>query len=88
MNLRGAEGIYAHSPDDKASASLQAYIDKIQPELLTEAVGAGTAASIMDAFRGAVNRAGAAEHDRRVLKIAPPPRSRRLPLVGLCAPIA
>jgi hypothetical protein len=45
--------LYANTPDDKAQASLKAYVDNIQPEL-TEAVGAGTAAKILEAFRSAV----------------------------------
>ena len=45
--------LYAHSPDDIARASLEAYIDKVKPEL-SEAVGAGTAANILEAFASAV----------------------------------
>lgn len=45
--------LYANTPDDKAQASLKACIDKIQAEL-SEAVGAGTAAKILEAFASAV----------------------------------
>jgi hypothetical protein len=45
--------VYAGTPDEEAKAHLQTYIDKIQPEL-TEAVGAGTAVKILDAFASAV----------------------------------
>ena len=44
---------YAGTPDEEAKAHLQTYIDKIQPELM-EAVGAGTAAKILEAFASAV----------------------------------
>jgi hypothetical protein len=45
--------LYAHSPDDKARASLQSYVDKILPEL-TKAVGARMAARILEIFTAAV----------------------------------
>ncbi len=45
--------LYAHTPDDKASASLQGYIEKVRPAL-RQAVGAGTAEKMLEVFRGAV----------------------------------
>jgi hypothetical protein len=45
--------LYAHTPDDKASASLQGYVDKVRP-VLREAVGAGTAEEILETFASAV----------------------------------
>jgi hypothetical protein len=45
--------LYAGTPDEKAKAHLQTYVDKIQSEL-TEAVGAGTAAKLLEGFASAV----------------------------------
>jgi hypothetical protein len=45
--------LYAHSPDGRAIASLQAYVDIIRLQL-SEAVGAGTAEKMLEVFRGAV----------------------------------
>lgn len=45
--------LYAGTPDEKARAHLQTYIDEIQPEL-TQAIGAGTAAKLLEGFASAV----------------------------------
>jgi len=45
--------LYAATPDERAKAHLQTYVDKIRPEL-SEAVGAGTAAQILEGFTVAV----------------------------------
>ena len=45
--------LYASTPDDRAQASLQAYVAKIMPEL-TEAIGADLAAKTLEVFVGAV----------------------------------
>ena len=45
--------LYAGTPDDKASASLRSYIDKVRPSL-REAVGAGAAEDILETFASAV----------------------------------
>jgi hypothetical protein len=46
--------IYANSPDDRAQASLRAYLERIRPELVG-AVGTGPATQIiLDGFASAV----------------------------------
>jgi hypothetical protein len=45
--------LYANTPDDRAQESLDGYVDRISPELI-EAVGAGNAAKMLEAFRSAV----------------------------------
>jgi hypothetical protein len=45
--------LYAGTPDENAKAHLETYVDKIQPEL-AEAVGAGTAAKLLEGFTSAV----------------------------------
>jgi hypothetical protein len=45
--------LFAFTPDDKAEAALMAYCDRLEPEF-TEAVGAETAAKMLDVLASAV----------------------------------
>jgi hypothetical protein len=45
--------LYAFTDDDKAQASLKAYVETIEPQLIA-GVGAGPAMVILDAFASAV----------------------------------
>jgi hypothetical protein len=45
--------LYAHTPDERAQASLKAYVERIEPQLVAD-VGAGPARVILEAFASAV----------------------------------
>jgi hypothetical protein len=51
--IRDLALLYACTDDNKAQASLKAYVERIEPELAA-AVGAGPARIILDAFVSAV----------------------------------